>query len=674
MRWTGVAAKRRAVLPAASPSMSSTPGGPASVRLWTGSTTARRKSPAHVENTFGRVRERAWAAQRGQNGMNGNRHSQEPRRWIGFAVTGLIAAWCVGLSCTPSWAGSAVGAWTKTQESDASPEELLSRGDRLYEQERFDEAMALFKRAAEMAPDMISAHYRVARTAVEVRDPEVGLRAIENLVRLSPDLADDEHVRHVRAQLRALVESPSDPRPTPAADAQPRLTAEQALALRTAERILARGSEADGTAELKRIGEEALGAIRPMLLDPTFENLDVWRVAAAISVYTSDDTLAAHAFATIQRIRPDFHEDEQLLDLMVELNRPAVVAKAQEITERREGVLRHFQLAKEGDAHSQLHLGLAHAHGDRGVLADDDEAERWLLKASGNGNASASHKLAVTYERRAGTTHPGPGRTAAICMYRKAVEQGRSDSMRGLVEALLRVNLGSVDPETLAWAQSEPGQERGLSLLMAGYIADQGPESLRDPVRAIRFYRLAYEHGELDAMPLLGRRVRVHGLSANPHRDQSLYRWLKKHAELGDPDAMTTLGYLYQNGRGVPQDERTGYMWIKRAADLGHVPAMQNVGLCYSQGRGVVASTAQADRYLQRASRSGVHNANTFAVVSWYRRMEYSPPKGTLNTEDSRFMLDDFRRFDRNHSEDSKNNDPPTPATRQDFRRFDRDR
>src|SRR5215470_2049819 len=56
-------------------------------------------------------------------------------------------------------------------------------------------------------------------------------------------------------------------------------------------------------------------------------------------------------------------------------------------------------------------------------------------------------------------------------------------------------------------------------------------------------------------------------------------------ADQGNADAQSRLGFLYQNGRGVPQNDAAAVSWYRKAADQGRAPAQVNLGLFYEEGR-----------------------------------------------------------------------------------------
>ena len=51
--------------------------------------------------------------------------------------------------------------------------------------------------------------------------------------------------------------------------------------------------------------------------------------------------------------------------------------------------------------------------------------------------------------------------------------------------------------------------------------------------------------------------------------DKTAVKWYRLSAEQGYADAQTTLGYMYENGKGVLQDYVRAHMWYNIAASSG---------------------------------------------------------------------------------------------------------
>jgi TPR repeat protein len=62
---------------------------------------------------------------------------------------------------------------------------------------------------------------------------------------------------------------------------------------------------------------------------------------------------------------------------------------------------------------------------------------------------------------------------------------------------------------------------------------------------------------------------------------------IRKLAEQGDADAQASLGFMYGNGQGVPQDYKEAVRWFRKAAEQGNANAQCNLGVAYDSGQGV---------------------------------------------------------------------------------------
>jgi uncharacterized protein len=64
----------------------------------------------------------------------------------------------------------------------------------------------------------------------------------------------------------------------------------------------------------------------------------------------------------------------------------------------------------------------------------------------------------------------------------------------------------------------------------------------------------------------------------------SLWRPL---ADQGNAAAQTNLGWMYQKGQGVPQDNAQAVVWYRKAAEQGDANAQYSLGFMYALGLGV---------------------------------------------------------------------------------------
>ena len=84
-------------------------------------------------------------------------------------------------------------------------------------------------------------------------------------------------------------------------------------------------------------------------------------------------------------------------------------------------------------------------------------------------------------------------------------------------------------------------------------------------------------------------------------------RWYRLAAEAGDAEAQFDLGFMYDTGRGVPQDDAEAVRWYRLAADQGYFRALNNLGGMYGTGAGVPQDWVQAHMWynLSASRRTG---------------------------------------------------------------------
>ena len=70
--------------------------------------------------------------------------------------------------------------------------------------------------------------------------------------------------------------------------------------------------------------------------------------------------------------------------------------------------------------------------------------------------------------------------------------------------------------------------------------------------------------------------------------------WLEKSAGQGNAAAQSSLGFLYANGQGVPQDAGQAARWFDRAAKQGYTLAQSNLAAMYGSGQGVQKDMGKA--------------------------------------------------------------------------------
>ena len=70
----------------------------------------------------------------------------------------------------------------------------------------------------------------------------------------------------------------------------------------------------------------------------------------------------------------------------------------------------------------------------------------------------------------------------------------------------------------------------------------------------------------------------------------------------GLADAQHNLGFMYDKGRGVPQDYAMAVSWYRKAAEQGNAGAQLNLGVMYANSKGVTQDYVQAHKWMKLAA------------------------------------------------------------------------
>ena len=93
------------------------------------------------------------------------------------------------------------------------------------------------------------------------------------------------------------------------------------------------------------------------------------------------------------------------------------------------------------------------------------------------------------------------------------------------------------------------------------------------------------------------------------------YKELHQLAEQGDAGAQYNLGFMYDNGEGVLQDDKRAVNWYRKAAEQGYANAQYNLGLMYSNGEGVLQDYRMVYMWLNLARYNGSDTKRAFDFI-----------------------------------------------------------
>ena len=130
-----------------------------------------------------------------------------------------------------------------------------------------------------------------------------------------------------------------------------------------------------------------------------------------------------------------------------------------------------------------------------------------------------------------------------------------------------------------------------------------------DYATAYRGFLSAAEQGNANAQVYLGFMYDAgEGVSQD---DGEAVKWWRRAAEQGDADAQRILGTLYREGEGVPQDYGEAVKWYRRAAEQGNVTAQLELAYMYINAEGVSQDYIEAAKWQHHAAEQG----NTMAQL-----------------------------------------------------------
>jgi len=140
-----------------------------------------------------------------------------------------------------------------------------------------------------------------------------------------------------------------------------------------------------------------------------------------------------------------------------------------------------------------------------------------------------------------------------------------------------------------------------LLAVQPGHAAPQSQQNLSTP-----FSKLQSEAEQGDAVAQY-RLAQSYYLRPNPTKEdyQSVVKWLRASAAQGNVHAEYLLGYLYEHGKGLPQDYAKAAENYLAAALQGHSPSENNLGSLYLRGQGVPKDTGQALEWYLASARHG---------------------------------------------------------------------
>ena len=126
-----------------------------------------------------------------------------------------------------------------------------------------------------------------------------------------------------------------------------------------------------------------------------------------------------------------------------------------------------------------------------------------------------------------------------------------------------------------------------------------------DKGEAMKWLRKAAELGQPNGQYLLGLFY-----SKDKNYPEAL-KWYRKAAEQGEVDGQMELARGYFSGRWTTNDYGEALKWLRKAANQGHAEAQFSLGVFYENGYGVGKDLAEAVKWYREAAEQGFAHAES---------------------------------------------------------------
>jgi len=204
----------------------------------------------------------------------------------------------------------------------------------------------------------------------------------------------------------------------------------------------------------------------------------------------------------------------------------------------------------------------------------------------------------------------------AVAWFEKALHKGNTLAMNNLGVYYHKGKLGLTQSFTKAnelWAlAADLGHAKARCNLGNNYYKGRGDLAI-DFNRCVELWEQSATQGLVEAQASLGE-IYCFGSEDGPPMTipvdpQLSFRWNLAAAKQEDVDAMMNIGYAYDEGDGVEQNDESAFEWFMKAAEKGDEDAQFNVGVFYEIGRGCEIDLVKAMHWYQKSAAQEVQDA-----------------------------------------------------------------
>ena len=226
----------------------------------------------------------------------------------------------------------------------------------------------------------------------------------------------------------------------------------------------------------------------------------------------------------------------------------------------------------EKDPIAQMHLSVLYKHGCKHIRKDEQlsteyatRALPWLQRQSAKGNSAAQYYYGYALSQGLGVSED---KTEGARFYQLAADQGLSIALNALGtcyvkgEGLPKYEEVGVSYLRKAVAAGNIAAEVNLALCYQnGFGVDV------NELEMVKIYRKIADLGYANVQHYFGLYY-LNGTEEKQNYSKAL-QWLKLSAEQDYVDAIVTLGYLYETGKGVEKDSAVALEYYQKGVALG---------------------------------------------------------------------------------------------------------
>ena len=260
--------------------------------------------------------------------------------------------------------------------------------------------------------------------------------------------------------------------------------------------------------------------------------------------------------------------------------------------------------AVQGGAEAQYKLGLMYEMGAGSVAQDFHETLKWYRKSAQQAFPLAQFKLGVMYHN--GIEVP-QSHKEAVKWFLKSAKQGEKQAQYALaVSYSLGLGVKKSDLEAFEWFKKAAKQSFLPAQYALGHIYQTGKDVPKDVNKAFYWYKKSAEQGYGNSYYTVGYAYLFgDGVKKNIKEAK---KWFLKASKLDNDNTVNAefqLGGIYSAGTdGITVDYKKAAQWYLKAANKGDVNSAWSLGNLYLQGKGVPQDYDKGIRWLKVAAKN----------------------------------------------------------------------